>query len=361
MVTDTIEMHAEAKKQGVPWFPVTCYAKEFAPFTVFPPVLKIPTSSVYKNSNAYIPNFLSVVEHLKKNKINLIVSNTPASMGFLAMASASFLKIPWVDIYHTDVEFYMNVLLKGVLKPLKNMTALSFLKLYHKKADLIFVRNRDHRDSMIKKGHPEKKIEYYPAGVDQERFHPRFKDRSVWKKFAIDPKKRVVIFVGRITKVKDIIFLLDHFADSQDPSSVLALIGEGPEYEVYHEKYASKDNIYFLGVQRGETLQKIYASADLSVLPSSSETLGKTILESMASGTAVLTSDKGGPKDYVQEPVNGKIFQAGSYESFREVLSELLSGGYDLEKMGRSAHKAVKAYTMESLFKNFLSSIQVLL
>ena len=366
VITDTIEVYNQAIKRNIPWYPITCYKSEIEPFKVFKPVMSIPTGSVYKDSSMYMPNFLSVVSYLKEKKVNLIVSNTPAIIGFVAMGVSSFLKIPWVDIYHTDVDFYMNKLTKGILKPFMNLTALSFMHMYHKKADLIFVRNQDYYNLILKKGHPAKKIKYYPAGVDQNRFHPKFYDRSIWGQFNIDPKKKILLFVGRITKVKDIIFLLDYASDFTDNKKsklndfIAVLVGEGPEYNEYKEKYSSHSNIYFLGIRKGEILQKIFASADLSVLPSASETLGKTILEGMASGVPALVSDKGGPKDYIQDSVNGKIFKAGDYADFCRVLSEILNEKYDLKKMGDKALESVKEYTMHNLFDKFLVSIKTL-
>ncbi len=360
VVTDSVEVYEEALKAGVSWFPVTCYDKKIKPFFVFPSLLKISTNSVYKNSNLYIPNFLSILKFIKKNKINMIVSNTPASMGYTAMIAATFLKLPWVDIYHTDVDFYMNTLIEGRLRYIKNKFALIFLKFYHKRADLIFVRDRDSYELILKRGYAKEKICYYSAGVDQKRFHPKFKDISIWQEFGISPRKKIVLFVGRISKVKDIKFLLDFFKTFSNTEIVLVIVGKGPEYDDYLEEYDQHKNIYFLGIQRGEQLQKIYASADLSVSPSGSETLGKTVLEAMASGTTVLTSNKGGAKDYIQDSVNGKIFKAGDYNNFTTILLDFLSGKYDLEKMGKRAHQSIKPYTMDRLFHNFMDALDTL-
>ena len=360
VVTDTIEMHSVATEKKIPWFPITCYHTKINPFFAFSPILKIPTHSIYKNSNIYIPNFLSVINYLRDNQINMIISNTPASMGFVAMAAATFLKLPWVDIYHTDVEFYMNTLMSGFFKPLKYKVALSFLQLYHKQADLIFVRSHEYYNFILDKGHPKEKICYYTAGVDQSRFHPRCYDRSIWNEFNINPQQKIILFVGRITKVKDIHFMLDFFTDYHNQATALVIVGEGPEYELYVKQYGGARNIYFLGIQRGEKLQKIYASADLSISPSTSETLGKVVLEAMASGTTVLTSDKGGPKDYIDDSINGKIFKGGDYESFSSVLLDFLEGGYDLEKMGRAAYDSIKPYTMQKLFTSFWNSLKEL-
>ena len=361
IVTDTVEIYKQAQINGIPWYPLTCYPKNIEPFYAFKPILNFPTGFAYKGSKIYFPNFTSVINFLKEKEINIIISNTPAVMGFTVMAASVLLKIPWVDIYHTDVDFYMNALTKGPLKLLINKTAFRFVKIYQKRANLIFIRNQDYHDLMLKKGHPEKKLRHYPPGVDISRFSSQFKDRSIWKKFNIDSNKTIILFVGRITKVKDLEFLLKAFSENAWSDAELAIVGKGPEYKLYNNRYDSFNNIHFLGIQKGEILQKIYASSGLFVLPSASETLGKTVLEAMASGLPVLVSDKGGPKDHVREAVNGRLFKAGDYGEFLKTLKEMLDQKKDLNKMGEVAYRTVQNYTMENLFKNFVEEIGYLI
>ena len=64
---------------------------------------------------------------------------------------------------------------------------------------------------MIKKGHPSSKIRPYPAGINITRFNPKNKNRKIWKSLNVDAEKTIILFVGRVTKVKDIVFLLDVF------------------------------------------------------------------------------------------------------------------------------------------------------
>jgi len=92
------------------------------------------------------------------------------------------------------------------------------------------------------------------------------------------------------------------------------------------------------------------------VLPSASETLGKTVLEAMASGTPVLVSDKGGPKDYVQQDESGSIFKAYDYESFSDRIGHLLSN-CNLEEMGKKARENSFKNTDKDLFKKFTNDI----
>ncbi|HRP69966.1 MAG TPA: glycosyltransferase [Turneriella sp.] len=360
VITDTEEMYDLAQSHGYFWQPVTTYHKPIKPFYIFDPILPIPIGRFYAGTTFYVPDFLRVVQFFRKNRVNVIVSNTPGSMGMLAMAAAKYLSIPWVDIYHTDIDYYVNDLTGRITKPLLKNPALFFLKQYQKQADLIFVRTEEFYDLMIKKGHPKKKLRYYPAGVNARHWNPKNIDRKIFSQFGIDPTRTIVIFVGRITKVKDIEFLLRYFVEQKPENAVCAVIGGGPEKELYEKKYEG-ENVKFLGVQRGAALQKLYASADLYVLPSASETLGKTVLEAMASGTTVVVSDKGGPKDYVTHNENGVVFKAHSYASFKQAMNGVLADRARLETLGINAREAMANHTDEKLFEAFTGHIAELL
>ncbi len=359
IITDTEEMYALAQERGYFWQPLTTYKKPIHPFHIFDPILPIPTGSFYKGTSMYVPDFLRVVQFLRANRFNVLVSNTPGVMGMLAMAAARYLSLPWVDIYHTDIDYYMNDLSGRLVKPFVKNPALFFLKQYQKQADLIFVRTREFYDLMVRKGHDERKLRYYPAGVNARYWNPANADRAVFSEHGINPAATVVIFVGRITKVKDIEFLLRYFTEKKPENAVCAVIGGGPEKELYEKKYAG-ENVKFLGVQRGAALQRLYASADLYVLPSASETLGKTVLEAMASGTGVVVSDKGGPKDYVTHGENGLIFTAHNYESFAEAMDTLMNNRERIQKLGLAARDSIANHTDEKLFESFTQHIAAL-
>ncbi len=363
IITDTEEMNDQAKKHGIFWQPITCYTKALAPFHVIKPVISIPTNSFYAGTSFHVPIFLNVTSYLRRINANIIVSNTPGVMGMIAMAAAKLLGLPWVDIYHTDMDSYAKKLSKGLIfgnplvEPLINSAGLFYLKQYQKQADLIFVRTREFWDLKVKKGHSPSKLRYYPAGVNVDHWNPSYKNRAIWNRYNINSEKFIVLYVGRITRVKDILYLLDFFKNNQLNDCELVLVGGGPEKEPYERQYKAIKNIHFLGVKRGQELQEIYASSDLYVLPSPTETLGKTVLEAMASGVPVLVSDKGGPRDYVQDNRNGRIFQAGNYHSFEQVLKEILSNREILPALGNAARESMMLHTDEQLFRKFATDI----
>lgn len=366
IITDTEEMHRQAQKNNVFWQPVTCYTSPIEPFHVFKPLMRISTDSFYSGTSFYVPNVVNVLAYLIRNKINIIVSNTPGLMGIVAMTSAAYLRLPWVDIYHTDIDYYANSLSGGfflgnpLIKPIFNRAGLFYLKQYQKQADLIFVRTKEFHERLTQKGHDPKKLRPYPAGINIEHWNPKFRSREYWRSVGVDPDKRIILFVGRITKVKDIVFLLEFFDKEKPEGCELVLVGSGPEKEEYENKYRGNKQVHFLGVKKGLDLQTIYASADLYVLPSGSETLGKTVLEAMSSGTPVLISNRGGPQEYVAAEKNGCIFKAGDYTSFKNTLLGMLSSPKRMEDLKNNARDSILSFTDKKLFDQFTSHLKSL-
>ncbi|RME92956.1 MAG: glycosyltransferase family 1 protein [Candidatus Hydrogenedentota bacterium] len=360
VITDTIELYEKAKQKGFVWLPITAYPKSLYPFYVFRPIAAIDSSSYYEGTQIYLPNFIRIIRYLRENKINMIVSNTPAALGLAAIVSSAYLKIPMVDIYHTDVDYYTKNLNESIIAPYINKFAMAFVKQYQKQADLIFVRTKDYYNLMIEAGHPAEKLRMYPAGVNADVFHPKHKNRDFWKSYGVDPSKKILLFVGRITRVKDIGFIIKGIK-ALKPDVEVVIVGSGPDIHYYEKMAKGMGNIHFAGILRGNELQTAYASADFFLCPSASETLGKTVLEAMASGLPVLVSDKGGPKDYVEEGKNGFLFQAQNQQDFNKKLALLLQHSQNWPDMGKAARESILPYSLENLFNGFVQNLAELL
>jgi glycosyltransferase involved in cell wall biosynthesis len=123
------------------------------------------------------------------------------------------------------------------------------------------------------------------------------------------------------------------------PEARLALVGDGPDRKRLERVFA-KLPVHFAGFLAGEELATAYASADVFVMPSSTETLGFVALEAMASGVPVVAADAGGLRDVVQHGENGLLYDPRQRKGALAPINELLaSRGLRLElaRMGRKA------------------------
>jgi alpha-1,6-mannosyltransferase len=176
-------------------------------------------------------------------------------------------------------------------------------------------------------------------GVDLDRFHPRRRAYAGATRRAYGlPEGPLALFVGRIAREKELDLLLASWPDVERRTGArLVLIGEGPSRQRL-QRQAGSDRFVWLPFQADrERLADLMAAADLYVAPCSLETFGLSALEALASGTPVLTADRGGVAETVSRSGAGVHFQSGDRAALVEAAAALLSGNLaDLGARGRA-------------------------
>lgn len=109
----------------------------------------------------------------------------------------------------------------------------------------------------------------------------------------------------------------------------------------------------FLGFRHGDELSAIYASSDLFVFPSTTDTLGQVVMESQASGLPVLVTEQGGPKEVVREGQTGHILGGKDAAAWVEAISRLCAEADRRRAMGRRAHEAMQGLSLAGCFESF--------
>jgi glycosyltransferase involved in cell wall biosynthesis len=155
-----------------------------------------------------------------------------------------------------------------------------------------------------------------------------------------------VLYAGRITREKGAELLADTFLDARerDPRLRLILAGGGPEQERLEERVGK--HATFLGWLEGIELARVYASADIFLFPSATDTFGQVILEAQASGLPVLAVAAGGPLALVEDGVTGLLRDADA-EQLADALVELAGAPLLREHLARAALSAVRERTWE--------------
>ena len=196
---------------------------------------------------------------------------------------------------------------------------------------------------MIEKGIDPKKICLFPRGVDTARFHPSKRNvRFLKERFnAGDGPK--ILYVGRISKEKDLHILAQAFRSlTQTIKDVeLVLVGDGPYLKELKDLLAGTPCI-FTGYRDGEELATIYASCDLFAFPSATDTFGNVVLEAQASGLPVIVTDSGGPQENMIPHKTGQIVPAGDAEGLLQTLRSLLGDASRLKEMGKAARLSME-------------------
>lgn len=258
----------------------------------------------------------------------------PACLGIWGIAAARLLRIPLVASYHTDYPAY---LLKHGLE-LARPAIWPLIRTLHNAAQVNLCPSRFTRDEL--ESHGIEPVGLWRGGVDTKRFHPDAATQAMRRRLLGGKRVRkgqsLAIYVGRVSPEKDLELLFD--IHDAIPGLHFALVGDGPDRERLEAK-ASGRRIHFTGFLRGEELAAAYASADLFVMPSSTETLGFVVLEAMSAGIPAVAAAAGGIPDLVSHGENGLLFDPARPEEAIEHVRTLIRRPTQRAHLGLQARK----------------------
>ncbi|KAK8665752.1 hypothetical protein V6N13_005914 [Hibiscus sabdariffa] len=310
-------------------------------FLLPPPYFSFPCPW-YQNvplSLALSPRIISAVSQFKPD---IIHASSPGIMVFGALAIAKLLSVPIVMSYHTHVPVYIpRYTFSWLVKPMWWV-----LKFLHRAADLTLVPSAAiARDLQAEKVTAANRIRLWNKGVDSESFHPRYRSHEMRLRLSNgEPEKPLVIHVGRIGVEKSLDFLKSVM--DRLPEARIAFIGDGPYREELEKLFRGMPAV-FTGMLQGEELSQAYASGDVFVMPSESETLGQVVSEAMSSGIPVVGARAGGVPDIIpadQEGKTGFLFTPGDIEDCMSKLLPLLHNKELRETIGQAAREEMEKY-----------------
>jgi len=256
---------------------------------------------------------------IKKWKLDVIHSHTEFGVGTFARIIAKQLDIPLVHTYHTMYEDYVHYITHGYFDRASKKIA-EYLTLFYcdKTANELIVPTKKTYDLFKGKYEVDRNVHIIPTGIEVERFYKE----NVNKKKITNLKKELVllkddftiVFVGRIAKEKNIMFLLESQKElvKKNNNIKLIIIGDGPdiaEYKKYVQKHKLNDNVIFTGKVPWEEVPCYYQLADVFATASTTETQGLTVIEAMAGGVAPLCIDDESFRNVVVDGLNGYIFK----------------------------------------------------
>src|SRR5256712_9821142 len=223
---------------------------------------------------------------------------------------------------------------------------------FYGQLDTVYVNSEEYRQSWIKHGLNPERLKILPRGLDTELFHPARREPAFFEKFGACNGEVRLLYVGRISREKDLDLLAAAYRRLRDERLPVQLfvVGHGP----YSEAFAkSLPEAFFTGYLTGNELATAYASADIFVFPSTTDTFGNVILEAQACGVPVVVSDSGGPKELVEDKANGLITKSRDLEDLTSAVRTLVTDPALRERMGISARKSVTDLSCPSPFRKF--------
>jgi glycosyltransferase involved in cell wall biosynthesis len=288
------------------------------PIKNFPPVgeFEIPEYELQKLS---FPPFLDILDYVQRERFTEIIISTPGPIGLCALGCAKLLGLRTSGIYHTDFPQYARFLSDDAF--MESMV-WNYMQWFYGQVDLLYVNSEFYRRCWIDRGVMPEKLRIFPRGLDTELFNPERRDADFWR--SRGAKGPVLLYVGRVSKEKDLNFLAEIMPGLRErvPAFTLAIVGEGPYRS---ELEALLPDAIFTGILTGRELGVAYASADLFVFPSTTDTYGNVVVEAMAAGLPVAVSDVGGPRELVRNSQMGRVLPARQAPAWIDGLAEMLA------------------------------------
>ena len=296
-----------------------------------------------------------MLDYIQREKFTEIIISTPGPVGLTAFLAAKMLNLQTSGIYHTDFPQYVRILTEDSF--LESM-AWRYMHWFYGQLDTVFVNSEEYRQSWIKHGFDPAKLKLLPRGLDTELFTPARRQAAFWEKFGAANGQVRLLYVGRISREKDLDVLADAYRRLRDEGLPVQLfvVGHGPYSEALAQ---SLPEAVFTGYLRGKELATAYASADIFVFPSTTDTFGNVILEAQACGVPVIVSDSGGPKELVEDRTNGLITRSRDVDDFARAIRSLATDAALRERMGNAARKSVVDRSWPNAFRKFWATTDI--
>lgn len=290
----------------------------------------------------------SIAQKLDKFDPHIIHFTTPSLLGAYALKYGRKRGKPVITTYHSHFPGYIEYYFRYIPKAYSVIFPLIKKHLWlYPKCDLTLAPSVEMKEFLMENDVDESKIRFWRRGVDRTQFHPKFRDEN-WKEKNNIKEKQTVLFVSRLVKEKEINTLAKVYQIFQDRDLNIrfVVVGEGSGGEKLKEKMP---NATFLGKQTGKALSTVFASCDIFIFPSITETFGNVVLEALSSGLPVVTAQAGGPKDIVEDGVTGYHVTPKVPEEFYEKVKHLLSDSAEYERLKTNAISYAETQTWENV------------
>jgi glycosyltransferase involved in cell wall biosynthesis len=263
--------------------------------------------------------------------------------------AAKMLNLKTVGIYHTDFPQYVRILTQDNYM---ETLAWSFMQWFYSQLDLVYVNSEQYRQRWIQRGIAPEKLKILPRGIDSSLFTPAKRNAAFWEQYGKKPEELGLLYVGRISKEKNIDIAVAAFRKLYEEGFPIRLliVGDGP---YLRELRQTVPEACFTGYLRSAELATAYASSDIFVFPSTTDTFGNVVMEAKAAGLPCIVSNRGGPCELVEDGIDGFVTRALDVGDFARVL-RLLCEDADLRiKMGQQAKDRVRERTWSNAFRQF--------
>lgn len=332
----------------------------------------------YPELELAVPPWRAMAQAAAALRPDAVHVSTPGPVGMVGVRAAARLGVPLLGVYHTDFPAYVDHLFEDEF--LTGITSRAMRAVYRRFAT-IFTRSEEYAGALERLGIDRSRVVRLRPGIDVTKFQPSMRDEAVWRRIGVGCEGPVVLYVGRVSLEKNLSLLVRAWRgvvtaerrrdeetmrseSREQPAALissslassslprLVVIGDGP-YRATMTRELKGCRAWFPGFVHGGDLSAAYASADLFVFPSATDTLGQVVMEAQSAGLPVLVSDQGGPREVVGDGETGMVLPATDAGAWSRAIAALIGDPVRRRAMGDAAHRAMQGMTIARSFEHF--------
>jgi glycosyltransferase involved in cell wall biosynthesis len=271
---------------------------------------------------------------------------TEGPLGWSAVGAASELRLPITSSYHTNFQSYSGHYGIGLLrKPIE-----AYLRKLHNRTLVTMVPTHAVLQDLQSLGYQN--LALLSRGVDTGLFQPQQRSSALRQRWGAGPDDLVCINVGRLAKEKNVETVVAAFEAIQSrlPKAKLVFVGDGPLRKRLEQSCPAA---IFAGVQKDQALAEHYASGDLFLFPSLTETFGNVVPEALASGLAVVSYAKAAAQELITPGQDGVLVSVGTSADFVRAAAELAVQPLQMAQLRAQAPASVQQLSWQAIHRRF--------
>src|SRR3989338_3220480 len=279
------------------------------------------------------PKFRLAIPYVREiPEVDIIHAHSPFQAGLLARFVARRRRIPFVYSFHTLFTRYVHFA-RFIPAGLAKMGIIAYLQAFCRGTDKIITPS-EMAKRVLRAWKIQRPIEVVPSGVELHHFSNR--RAELRKKYHIPAEAKVLLYAGRLSKEKNILFLLKMYSELRTHNSILVLIGGGPLLKKIQETRDNNQTIILTGEIPYPEILSYYSIGDIFVFSSTTETQGLVLAEAKAAGLPIVALFAGGLVDSVRSGPDGYLVPR-NMDKFVEHVKRLLGDDNLRGEMSRAA------------------------
>lgn len=312
------------------------------------PGLPIPG---YSGLRFGMPTVRTLHQRWQDNRPDVVHIATQGPLGWAALKVARRLSLPVTTSFHTNFHQYCRHYGLGFARGFVQR----YLRQFHNQSRCTMTPSETLSAMMQHEGY--RNVVTVGRGVDGALFSPQRRDNTLRAQWGMLDGDIAVIHVGRLAAEKNLHGVVEAFKHLQlmQPRAKMVWVGDGPQMSALRKRYP--DHI-FAGQQTGEALAKHYASADVFLFASLTETFGNVVLEAMSSGLAVLAYRYAAAGSYIQDNKNGLLADYADAHAFNRQAATLATQPHRIAQLGQAAHTTSQAHSWSAVCDQFESLLR---